>query len=50
MSNRLNCEDLENDILKLIDQFGFSYLEIRGFSHFNKILLNLVDISNVFLS
>jgi len=28
----------------------FSFLEIREFSHFNQILVNLFDISNMFFN
>jgi len=31
-----------------LDQFSLSSFEIHEFSHFNQILLNLFDISNMF--
>jgi len=40
--------DLELVNFKILDQFSHSSFEIRGFSHFNQILLILVDISNAF--
>jgi len=33
---------------KILEQFSHSSSEIREFSSFNQILLNLFDISNVF--
>jgi len=34
--------------LKILNQFSSSSFEIREFSHFNQILLNLFDISSAF--
>jgi len=34
--------------LKTLDQFSPLSFEIRGFSHFNQILLGLFDVSYVF--
>jgi len=39
---------LELVYFKIVDQFSPSSLEIREFSHFNQILLDLFDVSYVF--
>jgi len=40
---------LELVYFEILDQFNYLSFEIRGFSHFNQILLSLFDISSTFL-
>jgi len=36
--------------LRNLDQFSFSYLEMRRFSSINQMFLSLFDVSNAFIS